>query len=138
VIGASMSTLIWVSTGLLLGAVAIVVASLRKQQTRHRRGLALLAATERGDVEAMRLLLAAGAPVNTRNAQGWTPLHVAAAGGDLAVVSLLLTHGAEVNATSNIGTTPLYNAIRRSGKRAVIDMLLAHGAVPEDQCGLGY
>jgi ankyrin repeat protein len=76
----------------------------------------------------MEALLAKGAEVNARNAYGWTPLHVAAAGGDPAVVALLLQHGADVHAQSHIGTTPLDNATTRGGRKAVIDLLLAHGA----------
>jgi ankyrin repeat protein len=76
----------------------------------------------------MEALLAKGAEVNAKNAHGWTPLHVAAAGGDPAVVALLLKHGANVHAQSYIGTTPLDNATTRGGRQAVIDLLLAHGA----------
>jgi len=78
----------------------------------------------------MEALLAKGAEVNARNAHGWTPLHVAAAGGDPAVVALLLKHGAHVHAQSHIGTTPLDNATTRGGRQVVIDLLLAHGAKP--------
>ena len=76
----------------------------------------------------MQALLAKGAEVNARNAHGWTPLHVSAAGGDPVVVALLLKHGADVHARSHIGTTPLDNATTRGGRKAVIDLLLAHGA----------
>ena len=127
-----------VITGVLLCGATVAVASVMRRRTRRQRGLALLGATERGDVDEMHRLLAAGAWVNLRNAQGWTPLHVAAAGGDSAVVSVLLEHGADVHAQSNIGTTPLYNAMRLSGKRTVIDMLLAHGAQPDGQWDLGF
>lgn len=76
----------------------------------------------------METLLAQGADVNARNAHGWTPLHVAAAGGDPAVVELLLQHRADVHAQSHIGTTALDNAAMRGSCKAVIDLLLAHGA----------
>jgi len=88
----------------------------------------LLQATEAGDIVQMQALLAQGAEVNTRNAHGWTPLHVAAAGGDPAVITLLLQHGADIHAQSHIGTTALDNATTRGGRKAVIDLLLAHGA----------
>jgi len=76
----------------------------------------------------MEVLLAKGAEVNARNAHGWTPLHIAAAGGDPAVVALLLKHGANVHALSHIGTTALDNVTTRGGRKAVITLLLAHGA----------
>jgi ankyrin repeat protein len=94
----------------------------------QRASQVLLQATEAGDIVQMEALLAQGAEVNASNAYGWTPLHVAAAGGDLAVVALLLKHGADVHAQSHVGATPLDNATTRGGRRAVIDLLLAHGA----------
>jgi len=118
-----------VGLGGLMGAVLAVLALRRRQQqAAQRRGQALLQATEAGDLAHMQTLLTAGAAVNARNAQGWTPLHVAAAGGDLTVVALLLKHGADVHAQSYIGTTPLDNATTYGGRKAVIDLLRAHGA----------
>lgn len=100
----------------------------RRRRRASLGGQALLQATEAGDIAEMQALLAQDADVNARNAQGWTPLHIAAAGGDQEVVALLLQHGAAVNAQSNIGTTPLDDATTRGGRQAVITLLLAHGA----------
>jgi ankyrin repeat protein len=100
----------------------------RRRQAAQRAGQVLLQATEAGDIVQMTALLAKGAEVNARNAHGWTPLHVAAAGGDPAVIALLLQYGADVHAQSHIGTTPLDNATARGGRKAVMDLLLAHGA----------
>ena len=111
----------------LLSGVGVVIA-LRRRQAAQRAGQVLLQATEAGDIVQMEALLAKGAEVNARNAHGWTPLHIAAAGGDPAVVALLLKHGANVHAQSHIGTTALDNATTRGGRKAVIDLLLAHGA----------
>jgi ankyrin repeat protein len=114
--------------GLLSAAGLVLALGRRQRQAAQRAGQVLLQATEAGDIVQMQALLAKGAEVNARNAHGWTPLHVAAAGGDPAVIALLLQHGADVHAQSHIGTTPLDNATTRGGRKAVITLLLAHGA----------
>jgi ankyrin repeat protein len=40
------------------------------------------------------------------NREGWTPLHYAAAGPSVPVIELLLTRGAAIDARSPNGTTP--------------------------------
>ena len=115
----------------IVGGIGVILAIRRCQlQAAQRTGQVLLQATEAGDIVQMEALLAKGAEVNARNAYGWTPLHIAAAGGDPTVVALLLKHGANVHAQSHIGSTPLDNATTRGGRQAVIDLLLAHGAKP--------
>ena len=120
-----------IGLGVLGGAVIVIAIHRRQRQAAQVAGQALLQATEAGDVVQMETLLAQGAEVNARNAHGWTPLHVAAAGGDPTVVALLLGHGADVHAQSHIGTTPLDNATLRGSRKAVIDLLLAHGATSD-------
>ena len=117
-----------IGLGVLAAAGTVVALRQRQRRTAQRAGQELLQATEVGDLAQMAVLLTHGAEVNARNAYGWTPLHVAAAGGDPAVVTLLLQHGADVHAQSHIGTTPLDNALTRGGRKAVMDLLLAHGA----------
>ena len=84
-----------------------------------------------GRLEAMRVLLAAGAdpratPVNEMRVQ---PLHAAVAARSLEAVALLLEHGADVNARQQLGYTPLMGAAA-SGRQDIADLLLAHGADP--------
>jgi ankyrin repeat protein len=123
-----MVEVILIGLGLLSGVGVVIALCRRQREAAQRAGQVLLQATEAGDVLQMEVLLDQGAQVNARNAHGWTPLHVAAAGGDPAVIALLLQHGADVHARSHIGTTPLDNATTRGGRKAVIDLLLAHGA----------
>src|SRR5262247_740922 len=123
-----MLEVLLIGLGLLSGVGVMLVLCWRQRQEAQRAGQVLLQATEAGDIVQMEALLAKGAQVNARNAHGWTPLHVAAAGGDPAVIALLLQHGADIHAQSHIGTTPLDNATTRGGRKAVIDLLLAHGA----------
>src|SRR5262245_16408063 len=112
---ARMVEVMLIGLGVLSGAGVVLALRWRQRQAAQRAGQVLLQATEAGDMVQMQALLARGAEVNARNAHGWTPLHVAAAGGDSAVIALLLKHGADVHAQSHIGTTPLDNATTRGG-----------------------
>ena len=76
----------------------------------------------RGNLEAVKQHLAAGADVNAKNDYGWAPLHDAAMLGHKEVVELLIAKGAEVNATADTGATPLGLAYG-----ATADLLRKHG-----------
>ncbi|HOB41730.1 MAG TPA: ankyrin repeat domain-containing protein, partial [Bacillota bacterium] len=56
-------------------------------------------------------LVAAGAEVNARDENGWTPLMFAAAWADIETVSVLFEAGADVNASSTSGWTALMSAM---------------------------
>src|SRR5215813_5986299 len=58
----------------------------------------LIAAAKKGDVEAVKSLIAKGANVNARTNYGATALHFAADRGHLEVVKALVEAGADVNA----------------------------------------
>jgi ankyrin repeat protein len=60
-----------------------------------------------GDLEAMRVLVDAGADVNAAGPQSFTPLHYAARHHDLAAIRFLVEHGADINANSEYGTALL-------------------------------
>lgn len=64
--------------------------------------------------------------MNTKDASGWTPLHVASAHNDVELVRLLLNRGARVNATDNQGHSPLKWA-RETGSRDVFTYLKNQG-----------
>lgn len=61
------------------------------------------------------------------NRSGWTALHYAATGPGTAVVSLLLGRGAAIEAPSPNGTTPLMMAARY-GPEDTVDLLLSRAA----------
>jgi uncharacterized protein len=58
------------------------------------------------NLEAVRLLLEHGAPVNARQQSGWVPIHAAAQNGDRLMVELLLKHGADPTLANADGKTP--------------------------------
>lgn len=88
---------------------------------------ALARACESGNIEAIRLLLAAGADVNARRKNGSTPLHCACAEGHTAIVRLLLEHGADIGARNDDGHSPLHIACFH-GRTDIIRLLMEKGA----------
>jgi len=83
-------------------------------------------AAEKGNLEAVKQHLAAGANVNAKDDDGWTPLLYAAAEGRKEVAELLIANGADVN-VNVYGTTPLHIAAF-SGHTEVVELLIANGA----------
>jgi ankyrin repeat protein len=70
-----------------------------------RRALNYAAWYNRSD--AVRALVAAGAPINLTNRTGFTPLHHAAEAGSLDAARVLLELGADRTLRNNGGLTPL-------------------------------
>jgi len=92
-------------------------ASARNVTSRYE-GTALIAAAHLGHVEAVRVLIAAKAPLNHVNNLGWTALMeaiVLGSGGakHTATVKALVEAGCDVNIADRQGTTPLQHARRR-------------------------
>jgi len=80
----------------------------------------------KGHPDIVRLLLKHKAELNTKDASGWTPLHVASAHNDVELVRLLINRGARLNATDNQGHSPLKWA-RETGSRDVFSYLKSQG-----------
>ena len=76
------------------------------------------------NLEAVRLLLEHGAPVNARQQSGWVPIHAAAQNGDRPMVELLLKHGADPALTNADGKTPAAVA-RDKGHEEIATLLEA-------------
>ena len=94
---------------------------------RAAHGPAFLIAVDRGNTEAVRRLLAAGAPVDQPAAYGGTALHMAAAQNNAAMVRVLLEAGADVRATNEYRSTPLMVAAA-NGAQECAQLLLDRGA----------
>ena len=83
--------------------------------------ISILVAAERGDIKIVKQHLDSGANVNSRDADGWTPLHWS---DNIKVVELLILYGADVNAKDRVGVTPLHGAAT-SGRLEIAELLIA-------------
>lgn len=91
----------------------------------------MLQASERGDVDRVRQLLALDSTlVNAKGAYDKSPLHWVAEKNYRELAELLVTAGANINIEVTWGMTPLQWAANM-GSRDVADVLLAHGARPQ-------
>ena len=109
-----------------IASLSIFVTPVGSSQART-----IIEATQRGDAETVRALLAGGADVNTAQGDGMTALHWAAERGHAEVADLLLAASADVEARTRIGSyTPLHVA-SRGGYAAVVVGLLEAGADPD-------
>ena len=86
-----------------------------------------------GDVLRLQDILAADpAAAHSFSADGWTPLHLAAAFGTPQAVDLLLQHGAQIDAVSkNAQRNQALHAAASIGRNPeIVRLLLGHGADP--------
>lgn len=129
-----------------VGPMVVVAASDggRQTSTPRARGTsadrALYRAAERGDVDRITELLAAGANINAVLEGDGSPLIAAARAGRLAAVRLLLDGGADPNLGVEGDGNPLIMAARE-GHGAIVALLLDRGAsielvVPGDENSL--
>ncbi|WP_287876096.1 MULTISPECIES: ankyrin repeat domain-containing protein [Acidovorax] len=96
----------------------------------------LMLAAIKGNIEAVKALIARDADVNK---PGWTALHYAASGAmpeHTAIMALLLEHHAYIDAASPNGSTPLMMAAQY-GTREALQLLLDEGADPALKNRLG-
>lgn len=67
--------------------------------------------------------------INSRDEDGYTPLHRACYSNHLEIVKILLQYGADVNAKTEYGWTPLHSAVKWSNTECAA-LLLQHGSDP--------
>ena len=106
------------AVGLLIEAGAAVDAV----ATNPMQVMPLHSAASARNLEAARLLLEHGAPVNARQQGGWVPIHSAAQNGDRAMVDLLLQHKADAKLVNDEGKTPAAVA-REKGYEEIVVLL---------------
>ena len=86
----------------------------------------LIYSARTGDMDEMRESLAAGAPVDGRDANGTTALMMAAANGHVEAMQVLLSSGADINATNERENTSMHWAVF-TGQEEAVKTLLAAG-----------
>jgi ankyrin repeat protein len=85
-------------------------------------------ASSYGDVDAVKLLIRAGANVNGRDCFWWTPLcRAVITGADRQVIDALIAAGADAGRSGKNDITPLMLAAR-AGLSGTVETLVAHGA----------
>ena len=96
----------------------------------------LMKASQIGDIDAVRMLIAAGAALDSRNGDGNNAIWLACFGDHLDVIDLLVEAGMDINNRNDNGATALMYAAS-AGKAAVVGRLLEKGAdvTPETQDG---
>ena len=117
------------------GAFKIQSQSIDEIRGKMKPNISIYDAAKEGNIEAVKLHLAAGTDVNVNSAKGHTPLHGAAEKGHKEVIELLIANGADVNAKSDFGT-PLDEAIRYK-KTEIADLLRKHGGKTEEELKAG-
>jgi hypothetical protein len=97
----------------------------------------------------IRCLIEAGADPNAADKSGVAPLHRAARSRCAGAVQALLVAGADPRRSNGSGSTPLHLAVQNTGRggsgtpaardqqRAIIALLLKHGARPSDRNSAG-
>ena len=88
---------------------------------------AIFAATKKNNMELLKQLLNNGTPVDHRNFNGETSLHMAASLGNLQMVKYLLSQGANINDPTSKNWLPIHHAIRFD-RLEVAQYLIANGA----------
>lgn len=92
-----------------------------------RQGEELIDATKRGDLTSVESLVQAGVNVNSRNAAGRTPMHLACGDGNLNLCEYLLEVGGDYDAKDIYHRSPLSLAAWH-GYTEIVQALLDKGA----------
>lgn len=89
--------------------------------------MTLMKACSKGDLAAVKKILAEGADINAVDSSGRTPLIEASWGGHADIVKFLIEKGADINATDKSGFTALCRAAEE-GYAPIVSLLVQKGA----------
>jgi ankyrin repeat protein len=114
-------------------AVAAVLAAVAAHAQSFFDGPTIHELAARNDVAGLARAVNGGVPVDVRDDQGETALHVAAREVHLFAVMMLVTKGANVNARDGRRRTPLHLAVeddtkKRDERFQIVKLLVAKGA----------
>lgn len=116
-----------ISRRFVLGVLAALMIALPLSAPAQPLDAALIDAATRGDAAQVRALLAKGAGVRARDAEGRTALLAATYGNHVEAARMLIAAGADVNAQDNIRNSAFLLAGAR-GYLEIVRMTLAAGA----------
>ncbi|XP_062318444.1 protein phosphatase 1 regulatory subunit 12A isoform X2 [Osmerus eperlanus] len=92
---------------MLQDAMAVLAGSGTLTPHPNTKATALHVAAAKGYIEVMKVLLQCGLDVDSRDCDGWSPLHAAAHWGQEEVCSLLADNMCDMAAVNIVGQTPL-------------------------------
>ena len=92
-----------------------------------RPTIGLYMAVHRSDLDQIKRHIFWGTDINQTDANGQTPLHVAAEKGRLIVAKLLLEHGANIEGKDSEGHPPIHAAVM-AGRTQIAQLLIGKGA----------
>ncbi|MFD4837482.1 ankyrin repeat domain-containing protein [Achromobacter sp. NPDC058515] len=107
--------------------VVLALAAIGGGAVAGDRAAQLLEASGKGETARVRELLAQGAPLEARDAQGNTPLLRATQGNHADAAGALIEGGADVNAQNRMQDSA-YLLAGAQGYRQILDLTLRHGA----------
>ena len=108
-----------------------IVKELIKNGTKHLDSSLHISICSK-NLELVKILLNAGANINTQKLNGYSILHYASVFNEIAIIKELVERGAHINIMTIHGTTPMSIAVSE-GHLSIVKYLYEHGAtVSED------
>ena len=92
------------------------------QAARNPMKIQALHSAVTNNLETVKLLVEAGAPVNAKQDKGWAPLHEAVNRGDLEMTRYLLAHGADPKQQNDEGKSAIGLAAEK-GNNGILKLL---------------